>query len=180
VSAIKEINELTALAKGVAFLHPDETTILDIGGQDTKIIKQENGLLKSFFLNDKCAAGSGLFLMNVCNMLNVSLHDISLCPVEEIDINLSSVCAVFAQSEIVELIAANVDGNRIVSAVVKQILIQAKLLVGKLYSEQILLTGGLANIKNIDSYASDVLEKKCIVSEKGQFFAAIGAALSNL
>jgi predicted CoA-substrate-specific enzyme activase len=174
--SVKETNELSALAKGVFFVYPDEHVVLDIGGQDTKVIRQEDGNLKQFFLNDKCAAGSGLFLANVCRMLDLSLSDVELVPEEETTIHLSSVCAVFAQSEIVELIAANVDERMIVSAVVKQIFTQAKPLLGKIQTDHILLSGGMSNIKGIERYAGNILGIECMAGEKGQFLAAVGAA----
>ena len=110
VSELKSINELTALAKGFFFVTGKDGIILDIGGQDTKIISQENGKLKKFFINDKCAAGSGMFLSNILDMIGIKFQDIDLRLKSGTPISLSSTCAVFAQSEIVELIANNRTG----------------------------------------------------------------------
>ena len=131
IDSIKNINELTALAAGVEFQCPGAEWVLDIGGQDTKIIRQREGKLKEFFTNDKCAAGCGMFLSNTLSLLQMDLSEIDLRGKKKPDIALSSVCAVFAQSEIVELMAQDVPAETIVNAVVWQILTQAKALLGK-------------------------------------------------
>lgn len=177
VGSLKSVNELIALAKGANYISPDLDVVLDIGGQDTKIIRQEKGVLKEFFINDKCAAGSGMFLGNTCNMLEKDFMNIELVMPEDISVNLSSVCAVFAQSEIVELISNNEDENIIISAVIKQIFQQAKKLFSKINCDTIMLSGGLTNIYNIDSFATEVLQKRCIVTDKASYLSAIGCAL---
>lgn len=177
VEGIQQINELTALARGAYYICPENPFVLDIGGQDTKLIRHENGKLKEFFLNDKCAAGSGMFLANVCNMLSVPLNEI--CLELENSIKLSSVCAVFAQSEIVELISNNYKEQEIISAVVVQIFQQAQKLLTKVKCEEILLSGGLTQINGVESLASKLLNMKCKVDEKSNFMAAIGCALLN-
>lgn len=78
VYALKSINELTALAFGVNHQYADYDVILDIGGQDIKIIRQENGHLREFFVNDRCAAGSGMFLLNTLTLLNKDFDKICL------------------------------------------------------------------------------------------------------
>ena len=146
IQALKNINELTALALGGHFLVPDSDIILDIGGQDTKIIRQENGRLKEFFINGKCAAGSGMFLANVLRMLEKDFSEIDLTGIDTTPLKLSSVCAVFASSEIVTLLADNVDEDDIVRGVIWHILIQAKLLLKKVKRSKILLSGGFTKI----------------------------------
>ena len=180
VPGTKAINELTALARGAEYMVPGAELVLDIGGQDTKIIRQENGQLKEFFINDKCAAGSGMFLTNVCAMLDSSFRGIRLIPYEEMDIRISSVCAVFAQSEIVELIAANVNEQAIISAVVYQILTQAKPLVSKVKNGPLVLSGGLTKIPGIEEYAGRILDRECRVIPNAEYLAATGCAGDDL
>ena len=177
VSSLKNVNELIALAKGADFVDGNHPTILDIGGQDTKIIRQKGGNLEEFFMNDKCAAGSGLFLSNVCNLLNVDISEFTPIKPNKLEINLSSVCAVFAQSEIVELVSNNVDERVILSAVLKHIFLQAKKLLSKTECDSIMITGGLSNINNIDIFASQILDKKCYVPNYSNYLSAIGCAL---
>lgn len=177
VIAVKHISELTALALGSNFAMPEYNTILDIGGQDTKIIRQENGGLTDFFVNDRCAAGSGLFLSNVCNMLGVDFKSIDLTNYTDAKISLSSVCAVFAQSEIVELIAQNVTADEIITAVIRQLFIQAKSLLGKVRTKKLLLSGGMTQICGIATFASEILGIPCDISSLSPYFSSIGCAL---
>ena len=85
----KAISELVALAAGVGKMAPDHNVVLDIGGQDTKIIVCENGKLKEFFVNDKCAAGCGMFVVNSLNLLQMDFSDISLGDEEQPSVKLS-------------------------------------------------------------------------------------------
>lgn len=177
VPGLKNINELTALARGVHYVSPESETVLDIGGQDTKIIVQSDGQLKRFFLNDRCAAGSGLFLENTAKLLETALTAIDLSGAELPRIRLSSVCAVFAQSEIVELIAGNTPPEEILEAVIWQILSQAKTLLGKVGKAPVLLSGGLTQIPGIAHYAQSALKCECLVPDRGNFLSAIGCAV---
>ncbi len=185
VPGTEQINELTALARGVFFSAGTDGTVLDIGGQDTKIIFQEKGQLKDFFINDKCAAGSGMFLSSVIQMLGLSFEELEFSD-ESVFLNdsdpgkgisLSSVCAVFAQSEIVELIAKNYAEQEIINAVVRQILMKARALLVKLEPESIMLSGGMSQIRGIEKLAGSVLGVSCSTGMHGAYLAAIGCAL---
>lgn len=176
VDGIRNINELIALANGAFRKIGKCSVVLDIGGQDTKIIRQEEGKLKEFFINDKCAAGSGIFLTNVLEMLNRTFGDIDLSTISVVPRNLSSTCAVFAQSEIVEMIADNYSENEILSAVLWQIIIKAKGLLRKLETECVYISGGLSSIRGIDLFVSRAFGIDCKIVENGQYLAAIGCA----
>jgi len=178
VDGIRNVNELTALAKGVFYCTGKDGAVLDIGGQDTKIITQEQGRLKSFFVNDKCAAGSGMFLSSVLDMIGIKYEDVDITGIIDIPISLSSTCAVFAQSEIVELIADNRTEKELIAAVMSQILTKAKLLLGKIQCDSLLISGGLSAINGIDEYATKVLDVNCMVDENGKYFSSIGCSLS--
>lgn len=134
------------------------------------------GILKEFFLNDKCDAVSGMFLGNIVNMFGKTFQDISLVPYEEVDVKLDSTCAVFAQSKIIGLVADNVSDNMILSAVVCPIFSQARKLILKVNCDEIILSGGLSQIHGIDKYAERILEIKCIVRDKNNYLSAIGCA----
>ena len=177
VAGMRNINELTALAKGAFFCTGEDGIVLDIGGQDTKIILQEQGLLKEFFINDKCAAGSGMFLTGTLDMINLRFDEIDLSGFEKIPIRINSTCAVFAQSEIVELIADNKTEQDILQAVLWQIFVKAKPLLQKTGPGPILLSGGLSMIKGIDAFASAALGRRCFTADNGTFFASIGCAV---
>ncbi len=177
VDGIHNINELTALAKGAFYKTGENGIVLDIGGQDTKIIIQEQGQLKSFFVNDKCAAGSGMFLTSVLEMINVRFDDIDLSKKTCSNTYLSSTCAVFAQSEIVELIADNKVEEEIINAVISQILIKAKPLLGKTPEGRVLISGGLSQIKGIVKFAEGILGTECLCVKDGQYLSAIGCCI---
>ena len=178
ISAVKNISELTALALGSFYSAPEIDTVLDIGGQDTKIICHNSGILNGFFVNDRCAAGSGMFLANICGMLEMDFRKIDLSHVRNTRITLSSVCAVFAQSEIVDLVSRNVLAEDIIQAVITQILVQSKSLLRKVKTSGILLSGGLSQIRGIDLFASEILGTTCSVTPNGGFLSSIGCAIS--
>jgi len=179
IEAVKNVSELTALALGLHHQHPSASVALDIGGQDTKLIRQSDGKIKEFFVNDKCAAGSGLFLNNALNILGVRFDDVALNIAANVsNIKLSSVCAVFAQSEIVELMADNISPERIAVAAIRQILIQATSLLNKCDNGgTIALSGGLTQIRGIREFASDVLETVVVIPSNAHYFSAIGCAM---
>lgn len=173
----RTVTELTALAKGAGAICPEADAVLDIGGQDTKLIRQEGGKLKVFFTNDRCAAGCGLFLANVLRLLDMDFADLDLTGCSQPSLRLSSVCAVFAQTEIVELIAAGADEGEIVHAVIAQILTQARALLGKADIRTLALSGGLTRIPGIGPFAEEVLERPVLIPERGAYLSALGCAL---
>lgn len=173
----KAVSELVALAAGAGKMAPDHNVVLDIGGQDTKIIVCENGKLKEFFVNDKCAAGCGMFVANTINMLQTKFCDISLGDGMQPSVKLSSTCAVFAQTEITELIAGNAQPEEIMRAVIWQVLVQSRALLGKVRADKILFTGGLTQIPGIERYASTVFGLPVTVPENSNYLSAIGAAI---
>lgn len=174
IDGTESINELTALARGVFYQTGQDGTVLDIGGQDTKVIVQSGGNLKRFFLNDKCAAGSGLFLANTLDYLNRDFSDIRLSAETEEIPKLSATCAVFAQSEIVELVADNRTEDEILLAVIGQILTKAEELLSKVDAGSVFLTGGLSQIQGVDRLAAKVLGRECVPVENGTYMASIG------
>ena len=173
----RTVTELTALAKGAGALCPEADAVLDIGGQDTKLIRQEGGRLRAFFTNERCAAGCGLFLGNVLRLLDMDFDALDLTGCGKPALRLSSVCAVFAQTEIVELIAAGTDEKEIVHAVIAQILTQSRALLGKTDCSAPALSGGLTRIPGIGPFAEAVLERPVTVPEQGAYLSALGCAL---
>lgn len=177
VVGMRNVNELTALAQGCFHVFPESEIVLDIGGQDTKVIRQERGKLKEFFVNDRCAAGSGMFLSNTCRLLGIPFEEIDLSGAEKPEVRLSAVCAVFAQSEIVNLLAEDTPPVEILRAVIWQILTQASALLKKVGVFPVLLSGGLTQIRGFREYAQLVLGRECHVGERGNFLSAVGCAL---
>ena len=179
VLGIRTINELTALAAGAYYKTGEDGVVLDIGGQDIKIIRQEKGKLREFFINDKCAAGSGMFLMNTLSLLGLEYKDIMIFGEGE-NISLSSSCAVFAQSEIVELISENKKEMDIINAVIKHILVKAKKLIDKIDADEIYISGGMSAIPDIEKLSESIFQKKCRNIDNGMFLASIGCCVAFL
>lgn len=181
ISSMRTVTELTALAAGAHVRCPQTEVVLDIGGQDTKVVRQEEGKLKGFFVNEKCAAGSGLFLKHTLELLGKQFDMIDLRGMEDPggdgELRLSSVCAVFAQSEIVELIAGNVSEDAIVRAVLTQILTQARSVLGKMDGEPVGLSGGLTQIPGIGTLAEQVLGRRVVIPADSVYLSAIGCAV---
>ena len=103
----KDITEITCHAKGVHFLFPKTRTVIDIGGQDSKVIKlKETGKIETFVMNDKCAAGTGRFLEVIARALEVDLNHMRELHLKSTKIvPLSNFCTVFAESEVISLMA---------------------------------------------------------------------------
>lgn len=179
IDSVKCVTELSALAAGLYKQCPDIDFALDIGGQDTKTIRQEKGKLKEFFLNEKCAAGSGLFLQNVLSILNLDFEDINLFRQDtEQQVKLSSVCAVFAQSEIVELIANGTEPISIALGTLRQIFNQASALTDKINLKgTVAICGGLTQILGIEDFAKQCLNLDAYVPMNAQYLSAIGCAI---
>ncbi|MBW7897857.1 R-phenyllactate dehydratase activator [Candidatus Brocadiaceae bacterium B188] len=177
------VTEITCHAKGANYYFPKARTIIDIGGQDSKVIKVDaNGNVLDFVMNDKCAAGTGRFLEVMARTLEIDLEEmgpISLNGKESVSV--SSLCTVFAESEVVSLIGADHRTADICRglhiSIAKRITAQLKR-IG--LEEEIVMTGGVA--KNIGVVAE--LEKnlgcKIKISEEPQINGALGAALIAL
>lgn len=178
IGAIRNINELSALARGCYYRTGAGCYALDIGGQDSKVIEQKDGILRQFYVNDKCAAGSGAFLSGVLDMLGARFDSIDLRSAAESDIILSNTCAVFAQSEIVELVADNRSTEEIIAAVIRHIFSKAINLTSQTDAEAIMITGGISRIPGVARLAAECLGIECYTVDDGEYLAAIGCALA--
>lgn len=177
--ANKVITEITCHAKGAAFLFGSQSaTVLDIGGQDTKVIAIENGAVRDFMMNDKCSAGTGRFLEVMANALG--LDPATLCELARngSGVAISSMCTVFAESEVIGLIGAGVSRENIAYGIVDSI-------VGKVVSQcnqlpasaQYYLTGGLCGCPYIVESLSKKLRASVKTSENAIYAGAVGAAI---
>ena len=176
------ITEITCHAKGAHYLNPNVRTVIDIGGQDIKAISiDENGAVKNFLMNDKCAAGTGRFLEMMARTLGLSLEEMSTKGLEwKENIVISSMCTVFAESEVVSLVAQNKAVSDIihglnVSVASKVGALAARL--GKKNPGEYMMTGGVAKNKGIIQALEDKLEAKLYICDEAQLCGALGAAL---
>ena len=116
--ADQQMSELSCHAKGATFLFPDVHTVIDIGGQDVKILHIENGAMVNFAMNDKCAAGTGRFLDVMARVLEVRVDDLDkLGALSTKDVAISSTCTVFAESEVISQLAQGTNKNDIIAGI---------------------------------------------------------------
>ncbi|MBW9157453.1 acyl-CoA dehydratase activase [Clostridium tagluense] len=176
--ADKTITEITCHGKGAAYLLSSDCTVIDIGGQDTKVITVEDGMITNFIMNDKCSAGTGRFLEIMANALGMDIDSLCDLAAQGSGITISSMCTVFAESEVISLIGRGEKKEDIAYAIVDSIVSKVSSLCGK-HSEgfNYFLTGGLSGNAYILSRLSEKLGKEVSTNELGRYAGAIGAGL---
>lgn len=174
----KNLTEITCHAAGAFYLQSDIDTILDIGGQDSKVIAiNHRGKVKKFLMNDKCAAGTGVFLQETLAKLGINIDTIDTFEKPDNIIKISNMCAVFATSEIVGLLAKGTEKNQIVHAIASSIAHRSHQLMTKLHRpRKVLFTGGLSQSTMIRKAIEEALGVPLISLEDSPFAGAIGAA----
>lgn len=176
----EDITEITCHAKGAHFLNPDVRTIIDIGGQDSKAIKiDENGNVKDFVMNDKCAAGTGRFLEVMAKGLEISIEEMSKKGLDWNEmINISSMCSVFAESEVISLIAENKEISDIIHGLNEAIASRTVALVNRIgKNPTYMMTGGVAKNRGVVEAIERKIGSKIYIWNEPQICGAIGAAL---
>ncbi len=179
-SATKRITEITCHARGAFFVHPPTRTVIDIGGQDSKVIRlDEHGHNVDFQMNDKCAAGTGRFLEVMAHALEVKLEDLGRLSREAPrTIRISSTCTVFAESEVVSLIADNQPPEVIIRGLHDAIADRILGMVRRVgVEEEVTLTGGVAKNEGVVLALQERLGVKIFVPPEPQMIGALGAAL---
>lgn len=172
------ITEITCHARGGREMAGDDCTIIDVGGQDTKVILVGHGMVRDFLMNDKCSAGTGKFLEVMANRLGVTLQELFELAAEGEVLPISSLCTVFAESEVINYIGEGKKREDIAAGVVDSVAAKvAQLSQRKTLSDKVILTGGLSD----SVYFTDILSKKlgCVVetTKNGRYAGALGAAL---
>ena len=180
-----QLTELTAHAHAAVHLFPQTRTILDIGGQDIKAIRVDgNGRVKAFRLNDKCAAGTGAFLEKTARYLGLTTDDIG--PYASRSTNpkpVSSVCAVFAESEVISHLSNGVPAEDIMMGAMVALGGRAVQLMRRVGLEPgYMLTGGMTrNVAMIRALEDNLKDRLNVASDGlGQLNGALGAALLGL
>ena len=178
------MTEITCIAKGVSFLFPEARTIIDIGGQDTKVIRvDDRGRVLEFEMNDKCAAGTGRFIEVMANALNVELGKIGeLSLSHKKDLTISSICTVFAESEVISLVSEGQELEDIVYGIHRAIADRTMGLINRLggVQEKVIMCGGVAKNIGVVKALENTLGTSVQISEEPQIVGALGAALLAL
>lgn len=176
----KSVTEITCHATGAHFLLPEVRTIIDIGGQDSKAISlRGDGNILSFKMNDKCAAGTGRFLEVMSRALNLSLREMGeLAKKSTNPCHVSSVCTVFAESEIISLSAQNFHKEDIIAGLYESIARRtSSLLNGISVRPKVMMTGGVAKNTQLVMVLERAIGTEIITPEEPQIVGALGAAL---
>lgn len=178
VAAHSARTEITCHARGAEYLSPGVRTVIDIGGQDYKIIKTREGKALSFQMNDKCAAGSGRFLEMVLQRLAVGLEELDSFLAAEKSVPLNSTCAVFAESEIIGLLAEGRTREEILGGVAHSMSAKIAAQAARINVDgPVTLTGGLAASAGLSRALSRALNIEVAHLANGPYAGAIGAAL---
>ncbi|MGL5346295.1 MAG: acyl-CoA dehydratase activase [Peptostreptococcaceae bacterium] len=175
----KKVTEITCHAKGIHFLNNNIRTILDVGGQDSKVISlDKDGNVSNFIMNDKCAAGTGRFLQVTSTLLGSDVENIDKFAVNSSPQNISSMCTVFAESEIISLLAQDVSKESIAAGILLSIANKSSSMLSKVdITEQVAFTGGVAKSKVLVSMLEGITKKDIFTAEDTQIIGALGAAV---
>lgn len=179
----RKVTEITCHARGVFASQQRAGTLIDIGGQDSKVIVfDDSGQVQDFAMNDKCAAGTGRFLENTAARLGLRLDqlgEVALSTREEVSI--SSTCTVFAESEIVSLIAHGVAVAPIVRSLLRSLTRRVSSLAHSVGIKScVWLSGGVARIEAVRAILQEELDQEVVVPKFPQLMGAYGAALIAL
>jgi predicted CoA-substrate-specific enzyme activase len=178
--ADKMVTEITCHARGAFFIHPETRTVIDIGGQDSKVIRlDEQGRNIDFQMNDKCAAGTGRFLEVMAHALEVKVEDLGRISLgASRAVKISSMCTVFAESEVVSLIAENQPREVIIRGLHQAIADRILGMVNRVgIRQEVTLTGGVAKNEGVARALEERLGVKLFIPPEPQIIGVLGAAL---
>ncbi|HMF34301.1 MAG TPA: acyl-CoA dehydratase activase [Candidatus Lokiarchaeia archaeon] len=182
--ATKKITEITAHARGVQYFLPDVRTIIDIGGQDSKVISisPKTGKVIDFQMNDKCAAGTGRFCEVMANALQVPLEELGPLSLQSNKPEqISSTCTVFAESEVISLFAKGAKKQDIAAGIHAAIAKRVGGMVKRLgVNPPVAFCGGVAKNVGVHKALERELGVEILIPEQPQMTGAIGAALLGL
>lgn len=176
--ADKVITEITCHGKGGVEIANGDCTIIDIGGQDTKVIIVENNFVNDFIMNDKCSAGTGKFIEVMANRLGITINELFDMALNGTALNISSLCTVFAESEVISFIGKGAKREDIAAGVVDSVASKVATLCNKKrLSNKVILTGGISHNKYFADLLSIKLKTKVECTQYGRYAGALGAAL---
>lgn len=174
-----KVTEITCHGKGASLLFPEARTVIDIGGQDSKAIRiDEKGAVQDFIMNDKCAAGTGRFLEVMARTLEIDLDQMGPLSLEfKLEHKVSSMCTVFAESEVVSLISEGVEVPDIARGIHRAISDRTASLAERVgITPKVIMTGGVAKNIGVVACLEEKLGQKLLLPEEPQIVGAIGAA----
>jgi (R)-2-hydroxyacyl-CoA dehydratese activating ATPase len=174
------VTEIKAHARGARSFFPAARTVLDIGGQDSKAIAlSEEGKVMKFEMNDRCAAGTGKFMEIMAKTLGYAIENFGReALLAEKDVNISSMCTVFAESEVTSLIAKGQDRREIALGLHSSVIRRVIGMVNRVSADgDIVFTGGVAKNPCMQAMLSKMMGRRILVPNDPQLVGALGAAL---
>ncbi len=178
--ADEKVTEITCHAKGAKKLFPDCHTVIDIGGQDSKaMVLDDSGKVIRFTMNDKCAAGTGKFLEVLANTLGIELEKMGELSLNSKNpVNITSTCTVFAESEVISLLAEGKDVIDIVAGLHRAIARRVGGLVRQIgVVEDVVMTGGVAKNVGVVKALEEEINARIKIPEEPQIVGALGAGI---
>ena len=177
--ADKQMSELSCHARGAYFLFPDVHTVIDIGGQDVKVLHIDNGAMTNFQMNDKCAAGTGRFLDVMAGVLEVKVQDLGhLDSLSKKRVEISSTCTVFAESEVISQLSMGTDKCDIIAGIHRSVAHRVTGLAHRIgVVPALVMTGGVAQNDGVVKALQNELGCEIHRSPLTQYNGALGAAL---
>ncbi|MCR5582205.1 MAG: acyl-CoA dehydratase activase [Eggerthellaceae bacterium] len=176
--ASKNVTEITCHGRGASFLFGGNGLVIDVGGQDTKVISLVDGKVRKFLMNDKCAAGTGKFLEIMADRMGVSQEEMANLARAGQPTPISSMCTVFAESEVISLIGKGEPRENIANGVIESVCSRVATLAGGMAGQDCYLTGGLCENAYVVERLSSHLARSVSTCPEARFAGAIGAALS--
>lgn len=173
-------NEITAHAVGTLKFYPDCKTILEIGGQDSKIILLNNGIITDYSMNTLCAAGTGAFLSSQAKRLGIKIEDFGLLALKSDNpVKIAARCTVFAESDLVHKSQIGYKKEDIIAGLSKSIVLNYlnNLAKGKKLMPPIVFQGGVSKNVGVVKYFKEVLKEDIIVDSNSHLMGAIGIAI---
>ena len=176
--AARTVTEISCHGRGGYALMGRDCTVVDIGGQDTKVITVENGMASSFLMNDKCSAGTGKFLEIMANRLGVDMAELFDMAEKGEPLAISSMCTVFAESEVISHIGAGERREDIAAGVVDSVVNKVGgLCLRHQIRGDVILTGGLCDCAYLVKRLSAKIKAPVHSDPMGRYAGALGAAL---
>ncbi len=174
--AHKVVTEITCHGAGAVRLFGDHGTVIDVGGQDTKVIQLKGGRVAKFAMNDKCAAGTGRFLEIMADRLGISQQQMADLARSGEPTKISSMCTVFAESEVISLIGRGEPRENIARGVIDSVVSRVATMAGQAAGAPYYLTGGLCENAFVVERLGELLGSPVTTSPQARFAGAIGAA----
>lgn len=171
------VTEITCHGAGAARLFGDDVSVVDIGGQDTKVIRLRGGRVVKFAMNDKCAAGTGRFLEVMADRLGVTQGELSRLARTGDPIRISSMCTVFAEFEVIGLVGRGEPRENIAAGIVESVASRVAALVRQIPGGPYVLTGGLCENGYVVERLARQLGQQVATCPEARFAGALGAAL---